>query len=87
MIVDKLMTVGSVGVVAAVIASLSEEATHFAAGLYSGASQVDFAMVRSATARVPEILTATMTFYGADHAMLVFLAFGALVFLGLMFRT
>ena len=87
MIVDKLMTVGSIGVVATAIAALSEEATQFATGLFSGASQMDFAAVSGATVRLPGFLTNTIAFYGADNAMLAFLGVGALVFLGLMCRT
>ena len=87
MVADKLIAVGSLGVVAAVIASLSDQASEFARGLYSGASQMDFAMVRGATVRVPEVLTTAIAFYGTDYTMLAFLGLGAIVFLGLMFRT
>ena len=87
MIADKLMAVGSLGVVAAVIGALSDEAGEFAKGLSDNASQMDFAMVRSATARLPEVLTTAAAYYGTDYTMLVFLGLGGLVFLGLMFRT
>jgi hypothetical protein len=44
-------------------------------------------MVRSATVRIPEVLTTAVAFYGTDYTMLGFLGLGAVVFLGLMFRT
>lgn len=87
MLIERLIGAGSVCVLVAGIAALSDEVNLAVWGVIKGEPLVELSLGGWRLARIASMVTETLSSYAGDHTSLVLYGLGALVLVGLMLRT
>lgn len=87
MVMEKLLSAGTLCAVVAIITALSDEAQRFVASVFSGDPLSGMALGGGGAYFVGNAVTMTLGTYAADYTLLAFFGLGGVVLLGLMLRT
>jgi hypothetical protein len=87
MVMEKLLSAGSLCAVVAIITAFSDEAQRFVASVVSGDVLTAAGFGGGGSLHVDNAVTMTLATYAADYTLLAFFGLGGVVLLGLMLRT
>jgi hypothetical protein len=87
MVKDKLLSAASVCVVVGGIAALNDDVYQYSAKVLGDTSLTELSKAGSGTLDLSSVMASTVASYAGSDMLLTFSGLGALVLIGLMFRT